>query len=597
MINFYAPNDFSNLLEGDPATLESRSGQLSRQAAAINDASRALQDIVSGQLSKSTTALRSTAAELQTSMSQAYLRYDETANALRTYAVALAPIKAQAARDIPALEAAQGRVGTAEHAAGDAQRRQLFEVVSNSPEDVRQDTADDLARANRQAAAAQAEVSAILARLRAGAQHKEEAAQAAIRAIENVISQGKDSVLDNIAQFFEGIGNFLASIGKWIADVVKKVVDAIVDIVQRLVSILVMVVLIVAAIALVGIVLLLVAAIPIVGPILAGLIGVAILAAPAIIGGILLNIAIGESLAPDPKPIDAKYDDSRKPLVDKDGNLILDKDGNPIFPPTADTYGDLFREVGVQDGQGGTETTEIKVVKIYDENGKLTGVRVQLPSTQSWSPFADHGALNDLRADAMIALMPGLRSQYERAVIDAMNEAGLANTDVPIQLTGWSLGGMMAGELASSPDFPYADRVTSIVTAGSAVDKYRSELGPDVRVTQFNNPFDPVHRLEMVGLGPGDAGYNPKWTTYHPPFIDMDSNGKIHDATVYGRVADQYAPTVHPDDSVFFTPEGGHEESVQYSYTRNQPEGDAAAVEAAREKAEREFGQSSVLVR
>ncbi len=98
MNGLWNQNDWSQLLEGDPGTLETRSGALSRQATAINDAAQALQDIVSGQLSKSTTALRSTAAELQTSMSQAYLRYDETATALRTYAVTLAPIKEQAAR-------------------------------------------------------------------------------------------------------------------------------------------------------------------------------------------------------------------------------------------------------------------------------------------------------------------------------------------------------------------------------------------------------------------------------------------------------------------------------------------------------------------
>ncbi len=71
---------------------------------------------------------------------------------------------------------------------------------------------------------------AIVARLRAGAQSKEDAAQAAIRAIESVISQGKDSVLDNIAQFFEGVGDLLAGIGRWVTDVIKGVLDTLSDI-------------------------------------------------------------------------------------------------------------------------------------------------------------------------------------------------------------------------------------------------------------------------------------------------------------------------------------------------------------------------------
>lgn len=564
--------DFSQLRDGDPSTLVDRSAQLSRQAQAIADAAKVLNDIAAGQIAKSATELREKAADVQTAMSQAHLRYEQTAVALRTYGVKLGPIKSQAERDIPALEEARGRVGTANYAAGDAERRQLFEGLTNSPEDVRQDTADDLARARRQAESAQADVEAILARLRAAREEKERIAQEAINAIETVISKGKDSLLDNIAQFFEGVGDFFAAIGKWIADVVKKVVDAVIDIVQRLVSILVMAALAVAAIALILGALALIAMIPIVGPILAGLIGATLLAAPFIIGGLLLSIAIGESMAPDPKPINAKYGDSSVP------------DENGVYPPEAETYGDLFKDVGAQDHDGGEDATEIKIVKIYDADGNLVGVRVQLPSTQSWSPFADHGALNDLRADAMIALMPGVRTQYERAVIDAMNRAGLADTNVPIQLTGWSLGGMMAGHLAASPDFPYADRVTSIVTAGSAVDKYRSDLNPNIRVTQFNNLLDPVHRLEMVGLGPGDAGYNPKWTTYHPFFGGDDGN--IHNADKYGDAADQFAPTVHPDDSMFFAGDGGHEESVQYRYTRNQPEGDPAAVDAATRQAQ-----------
>jgi hypothetical protein len=44
---------------------------------------------------------------------------------------------------------------------------------------------------------------------------------------------------------------------------------------------------------------------------------------------------------------------------------------------------------------------------------------VQLPSTQNWSPMNGDGALNDLSADAMLALFPGLETQYKKAVWDA----------------------------------------------------------------------------------------------------------------------------------------------------------------------------------
>jgi thioesterase domain-containing protein len=61
------------------------------------------------------------------------------------------------------------------------------------------------------------------------------------------------------------------------------------------------------------------------------------------------------------------------------------------------------------------------------------------------------GALNDLSADAMLALFPGLETQYKKAVWDALESSGALASDAPIMLTGWSLGGMMAGDLATDP--------------------------------------------------------------------------------------------------------------------------------------------------
>ncbi|MEZ5188226.1 MAG: hypothetical protein R2723_06305 [Microbacterium sp.] len=118
---------------------------------------------------------------------------------------------------------------------------------------------------------------------------------------------------------------------------------------------------------------------------------------------------------------------------------------------TAEDYGDLFEEVGRQDAKGGTERTVIRVVAITDDQGTVIGYRVQLPSTQNWSPFNENGALNDLSADAMLALFLGLETQYKKAVRDALEQAGALDSDAPIMLTGWSLGGMMAGDLAVDP--------------------------------------------------------------------------------------------------------------------------------------------------
>lgn len=579
MIGVYNPNDFSNLLEGDPATLESRSGQLSRQAAAINDAARALQDIVSGQLSKSTTALRSTAAELQTSMSQAYLRYDETANALRTYAVTLAPIKEQAARDIPALEAAQGRLGTAEHAAGDAQRRQWFEGISNSPEDVRQDTADDLARAQRQAAAAQSDVNAILARLRAGAQNKEEAAQAAIRAIENVISKGKDSVLDNIAQFFEGIGNFLASVGKWIADVIKGVLDTLSDIWNSLLPKL-MAALLLAAIPLVlGIVGTLLGG-PVLGAVLA-LIGAGV---AVTIGGLLITRILSDVLAPDPEVTPFEADPRKIPMPsredyasDEEYKLALKAWMAELSTIQGASLENAFAEAGLVDDLGGTSPADeqgvIRVEQVVGADG-ITRWRVVLPSTQDWvmglNGINDTGATNDLDSNLALMLTPELQTQYERAVLQAMQDAGVGKDD-PVMLVGFSQGGIMAGHLASNRSDMY--NFQAVMACGSPIDAMR--IPPTTQVISVQHQGDPVPMLDYATNGTSGAPHQgPNWRTFTPVAPGHDPapvDAGAHNAGLYNISWQEQLRNLPPEERArleqFYGHDGATVVTEEYSWS------------------------------
>lgn len=215
-----------------------------------------------------------------------------------------------------------------------------------------------------------------------------------------------------------------------------------------------------------------------------------------------------------------------------------------------------------QDGRGGEEMTVIRVIAITDADGAVIGYRVQLPSTQNWSPFNTDGALNDLSADAMLALFPGLETQYEKAAWDALERAGVFENDAPILLTGWSLGGMMAGEISTDPRI--SGRVESIVTAGSAIDKHASEIDPSVRVTQVNNILDPVHHLELVGYEDGKDERGSNWQVYSP------FDWRIHNADMYGELADDLVPAVRPGDDVFFADdvEGTYEQVYEMGYTR-----------------------------
>lgn len=107
-------------------------------------------------------------------------------------------------------------------------------------------------------------------------------------------------------------------------------------------------------------------------------------------------------------------------------------------------------------------------------------------------------------------------------------------------------------------------RVQSVVTAGSAVDKHASDMDPSIRVTQVNNIWDPVHHLELVGYDPEDDVAGPNWQTY--ALID----GRIHNADMYGELADDVIPGVRGGDEIFFADDvsGTHEEVYEMVYSR-----------------------------
>jgi hypothetical protein len=236
----------------------------------------------------------------------------------------------------------------------------------------------------------------------------------------------------------------------------------------------------------------------------------------------------------------------------------------------AGDYHDLLTQLKQQDSEGeAAGRTEIRVVAVRDAAGNITGWRVQLPSTQDWNPLNTNGQLNDVRTDVLLSMFPGVPTQYEQAVWDAMTEAGVFESEAPIMFTGWSLGGMMAGDLAADPRV--ADRVESVFTAGSAIDKHYDDIPPNVRVTQINNGWDPVHTLELIGLDPIDyLRFDNDWQTYRPISANPFEGNLFHDADMYGDMAEHYLPEPRPGDGVFFADpdEGSYEDVYTASYTR-----------------------------
>jgi hypothetical protein len=522
--------EFEDVFEGRPAELESRARRLQTTAEAISRAAEALRDLVDDQRSRATEALEESAAEASAGLRRARRRYGGTATALTTYAVELAPIQATARAAVQDADFHQARSVRLQGDQDDLRN----DITRAEAEGLSTDALyEDLWAAQNGAASSAGQVEDARRTLHQARQDLWDAADRAIGAIETALEHGADSWGDNWDQFWEGVGDFFEMVGEWASQVLSVVVDVLQELLSALVSALVVALLLVVGLLVVGLVF-----------VLFGVVGLLVLGAVLAIA--LLALAIGEVIG-RPQQVSGAQREVRP------GDDAAE----------ARDYQGLMTDLAEQDAEGGEGLTQIRVVAIRDAQGNVISWRVQLPSTQNWNPLNTDGALNDARTDAMLSMFPGVPTQYEQAVWDAMTEAGVFESDAPLMFTGWSLGGMMAGELATNPRV--ADRVESVFTAGSAIDKHYSDMPPDVRVTQINNGIDPVHTLEFLGLDPIDhVRFDADWQTYRPLVWPM------HDATMYGVEAERYSPDPRPGDEIFFAEEGAgsYEDVYVAEYTR-----------------------------
>ncbi|MDY0907952.1 hypothetical protein [Microbacterium sp. CFBP9034] len=531
-------SEFEDVFAGRPDQLESRARRLQTTADAITRAADALRDLVDDQRSAATDALEDSAAEAASGLRRAHKRYGGTATALTTYAVELGSIQSTARAAVQDADFHQARAYRLESALDDLRNDITRAEAEGSSTDA---LYEQLRSTSDGAAYSSGEVADARRALHDARQQIYDAADRAIDAIETAIEHGADSFGDDWDQFWGGVGDVLSAVGEWASQVLSAVVDALKELLSTLVSALVVALLLLVAALVLGIVFM-----------VFGIVGLLVLG--ALLAAALLALAISETLG---RPQQTRGEtESTRPTGDAEA------DANSEAREARD-YQDLMDQLARQDAMGGGEKTQIRVVAIRDDAGNVLGWRVQLPSTQEWSITNTDGALNDARTDAMLSMFPGVPTQYEQAVWDAMTEAGVFESEAPIMFTGWSLGGMMAGELATDPRV--ADRVESVFTAGSAIDKHYSDMPPDVRVTQINNGIDPVHTLELLGLEPVDyVRLDNDWQTYRPLTWPM------HDAGMYGAEAERYLPEPRPGDEVFFAEEGdgSYEEVYIAEYTR-----------------------------
>lgn len=130
----------------------------------------------------------------------------------------------------------------------------------------------------------------------------------------------------------------------------------------------------------------------------------------------------------------------------------------------------------------------IRVCRRRDERGVQHWI-VQFASTKSWDPRAGT-APNDLTADLVIGT--DHEATATRAALATMRAAGIGPGE-PVLLAGFSLGGMVAAQIATraaSEGFT----VTHLVVGGSPLG--RTTLPEGLRVLALEHVLDPVPRID-----------------------------------------------------------------------------------------------------
>lgn len=544
-------------LAGNPVALEDELAQIEASVAAIEDAADVLAQTETMLAGEAMIALYGLAIDAADDLEAARRRYAGTASALRRYVVEMESAHRDADAAIARSDSALSEQ-TSAHTALTNVKGVLSRAEDNGA------LASEVARlehevylARRRVARADTAVHEVTAAWQDAHDRQVAAARAAAAAISDAMSETNNSVWDNVGGFFSAIGDAFAAVGSWLVDAIKAVGEFLFQFAGLLIIYLVIVVVLLVLTTL--------------------SLGAALLVAAAIfvmIAGVLLTASLVADSTGGPYrgadyPVETR-------TADPEGT------GNPATPAS---YAELFRQ-DLQDLDWGTAyapvydlggrftgarqprddlASLVRVVALRDEDtGEVVGWRVELPSTQDWGLAGN--SLNDLPTDVLHALAPWRQTEMEKAAWDAMEQAGVLDSDAPVMLTGWSQGGMTAGELAI--DDRLSGRELSVVTGGSPVDCFRHEFAErGVRVTALTHP-DVVSGLEGLRTTPVDLlASNPGFREYFDWTVD-------HSAAGYGAMAAARVPQVRPEDEVFFADfgEGVVEEVHLYEYTRHTPD-------------------------
>ncbi|GAA1941740.1 hypothetical protein [Agromyces allii] len=569
-------------LPGDPVVLRRTGQRYAETASAIRDAVATLDRIAepSAMVSVAVDRVRADAERLSRDIAAAERRYGETGDALVDYAAALDRAQDDADRAIRDAHDADG-----DAAALQARERTLRSKLRAMPDDT---SAADIRTLQRSITSVGADLDRSEGAAESARQRWEEAvadrdraARVAIDRIRGVVdgSDLNDSFWDDvggaIGAVFDAIGDAIRAIAGAVVAAVMAIVAAVIVLVAAvlvvvaaivLLGLAVVAALIVAALAIAALLIVVVAAALLafvaialvvglllvtaalvllvaaaIGVILAAVVGLAVLilssplfwalvfATVAFIGVVLAWRVAIEIFAPTPEV------DEFAPDPANDESYLAWQDAEAV--DRIDSMDDLVALEGYSDKMGGSSQTVVDIMRVEGDPPRYI---VTLPSTQDWQvagvffgeDMNGDGAVNDLDTNIVLRLFPEVRTQYERAVLEAMRQAGIQPTD-PVLLVGFSQGGILAGHLAAnrSDEFNFQ----GVLAYGAPIDDMA--IPPKTEVVSMQHHDDVVHTLDLTPSPPDTD----TWSTYSEPVPIDPITGKpypqAHDNEAYRQTA------------------------------------------------------------
>lgn len=506
-------------IPGDADVLAQGGQELDAMADTLRDLAARLDEIARDDLTigEAADAMRARTNDAASRLREVEPRYAETAIAVQDFSVRLIDVQRR-------FDEAHGVVRTEDESIRYFQR-EIWEIESQAvrlamlmPDPERQaEDARRLVYLRRELAAHRAARDNAEARLDAAVQDWDEAARTAASRIRPALSALNDGLLDYAAAFVDGLGDFFAAVAEWIVTVLDTL----------LTSFLLLVVLAVALVVMASLVLVLVHLLMpfllsgalTLDQIVEFLVGITLVIVPFLTSAVAF-LMLREAMTPTP---------TVSPVIKTLGGRVVQRQDQS-------EYEYIFARNAELDDIGGKDNTVVEVVQVLDERGRPALDengnpiwRVTLPSTQDWQlilggALGDNGAVNDLGSNLALILTPDQQAAYERAVLQAMREAGIGPND-SVMLAGWSQGGILAGAIASDPNSGF--NIRAVVVAGAPID--HMPIPSDVSVVAIQHDNDQVPRLD--GIPPRQEA---NWVTITEP---SSGEGYPHNPAHYAETA------------------------------------------------------------